>query len=191
MTLNKSITVRYRSNGHLRFDVPSRFLKGKNGLALRKGLERVQGVYRVNLDPRGKLSIRFFDDLCDVTTVAHALDKTLSEIERNPPSAQALSIADELHDSAWIQRLFGESKETLSAARIIFSRLLNRGENVSGESPKLVVDFFTDVLVLWLIKSHWHLIMDHWLKRPWTYRYQWSAAVYMIFLLVRSKKPKA
>jgi hypothetical protein len=47
------------------------------------------------------------------------------------------------------------------------------------------------VLVLYLIKTHWHLIIQHWLKRPWQFRYEWSAAIYMIYLLVRSKKPKS
>ncbi len=55
----------------------------------------------------------------------------------------------------------------------------------------LVLDFLTDVLVLYLVKVHWHLITQHWLRRPFRYRYQLLAVIYLIYLHVRSRKPKS
>jgi hypothetical protein len=54
-----------------------------------------------------------------------------------------------------------------------------------------VVEFLNDALVLFLIKLHWHMITQHWLREPWRYRYEWMAAIYMIYLLVRSRRPKS
>ncbi len=53
-----------------------------------------------------------------------------------------------------------------------------------------VVEFLNDALVLFLIKLHWHMITQHWLRQPWRYRYEWLAALYLIYLLVRSRRPK-
>lgn len=53
-----------------------------------------------------------------------------------------------------------------------------------------VIEFLNDALVLFLIKLHWHMITQHWLRQPWRYRYEWLAALYLIYLLVRSRRPK-
>jgi hypothetical protein len=70
------------------------------------------------------------------------------------------------------------------------------GNTFGGDTQKNIfkskdlTDFLTDILVLYLIRLHWHPITQMWLKRPWLYRYEWMATVYMIFLLMRSKLPK-
>jgi hypothetical protein len=53
-----------------------------------------------------------------------------------------------------------------------------------------MIDFFNDILVLFLIKLHWTNITQQWLLKPLKYRYEWMALFYMFFLLVRSRKKK-
>jgi hypothetical protein len=60
---------------------------------------------------------------------------------------------------------------------------------LSLASEDNVIHLLNDVLVVFLIKLHWHLITQHWIRRPWEHRYEWMAAGYMIYLLVRSKRP--
>jgi hypothetical protein len=91
----------------------------------------------------------------------------------------------------WAQAKCEEIKETFIALGIVV-RAAGKAKPIvmTEEREKFLVDFLTDILVLYLIKLHWHMILTEWMRRPWTYRNEWMATFYLIFLLVRSKKPK-
>jgi len=44
--------------------------------------------------------------------------------------------------------------------------------------------------VLFMIRLHWNNITQLWIVSPFKYRYEWMAVFYMVYLLVRSRKPK-
>lgn len=195
MSILQHILLRHRAPGHLRFAIPKQLLTGTAGAHLAETLSAQRGVYRVRVFPElGKLSIRFFDGLTDAGSMVKALAAAAIEAERHSATqdqgdgGRELTSATPLEgESGWFGSAVQEARETVSAAGIVFRNVFNPPE---GGRNGLVTEFLTDVLVLYLIKTHWHLIIQHWLKRPLQFRYEWSAAIYMIYLLVRSKKPK-
>ncbi|MDD5034228.1 MAG: hypothetical protein PHE55_05670 [Methylococcaceae bacterium] len=91
--------------------------------------------------------------------------------------------------SGWLKSKFHQARGAVAAMGVI-SQPLKSKLLLTREKEQFVIDFLTDILVLYLIKLHWHLITHEWLKRPWQHRNEWMATLYMIFLQVRSKKPK-
>ena len=195
MSTNQRIILRYRGEGHLRFELPKELLESAFCDRLTDALMGQLGIYRTTVYSRlGKLSIRYFPGLTDVKTIAHFLSAQVSLLEPQlhgnvGAAPTGLARGDVFVASDWIDRAIHETQETLSATGIVLRRLFGETDSANGP-PRLMLEFFTDLLVLWLIKTHWHLITQHWLKRPWTFRYEWSASLYLIFLLVRSKKTK-
>lgn len=181
MSPARSIVVRYRAEGHIRFQLPSIFCQPEALQALVAGLRRMDGVYRVDAYPRqGKLAIRYLEGVANAKTVASALFDLACALEQaQDPTAEAQALqahsGDSLEDP-------GNNPDNSLKDRL---RLV-----LTPEREQLAVDFCTDLLVLYLIKMHWHLVMDHWIKRPWAFRGEWMATLYLIFLLVRSKRPK-
>jgi len=189
MSIAKQIIVRYRAEGHLRFAVPSEVCQPQAAQQLEKLLEQVEGIYRVDLHRRqGKLSIRYIEGVTDFKAVARALFDALGSIEAQPACcASSITQKEEQYDKGWLQGKYQEVRETFTALGIV-TRTLKPSE-LTLEQEKFTVEFLTDILVLYLIKQHWHLIMSHWIRSPWQYRSEWMATIYLIFLLVRSKKP--
>ena len=58
-------------------------------------------------------------------------------------------------------------------------------------SEKAVINFFNDLVVFYLVKAHWDLITQKWLKQPLKYRNAWLTIFYLVFLLVRYRKQAA
>lgn len=187
MSILQRIVLRYRAPGHLRFALPKALLSGQAGNRLAEILGQQRGIYRIRVfADQGKLSIRYFDGLTDVPQIAEAL---AAATEQCAAECRELASADpDEEETGWLDNAVQEARETFSAAGIVFRSVFNPPE---GGRNGLVGEFLTDVLVLYLVKAHWHLITQHWLRRPWEFRYEWSAAIYMIYLLVRSKKPKS
>ena len=71
--------------------------------------------------------------------------------------------------------------------KIMLARL-NGGASLR---PAWIKEFLNDLVMLYLIKLHWHHIITDWLPRPWTHRYEWAATLYLIYLSVQSRLPKA
>ena len=197
MSIAKQIVVRYRAEGHLRFVVPRELRHLKALQQLEEELRQTEGVYRVDLYPRqGKLSIRYSETVIDFKSMARALYKIVSRIEI-PPEEPAGSTGKGLAQGEvrpgmadWLKSKSRKARETLAAMGILSNKGVAGRPLLTAEKEHLVLDFCTDLLVLYLIKMHWHMIMGHWIRRPGQYRGEWMATVYMIFLLVRSKKPK-
>lgn len=197
MSLQQQIVIRYRDDEHVRFELPESLLASETLDQLTEALRRIEGVYRVDAYPRQrKLSIRFMNMVVDFRALARQLSAILERLvlapkpcpachplERVEPRPQGGKLVD------WLREKYQEAKETVTAAGIL-AKAAKRGKPGFMPSFKTVNDFFTDILVLFLIKLHWHHILHVWMPRPWTYKYEWMATFYLIFLLMRSRLPQ-
>ena len=193
MSIAKQIIVRYRAEGHVRFAVPNEVCQPQAAQQLENQLRQVEGIYRVDLHRRqGKLSIRYIEGVTHFKAVARALFDALDNLNnmetQAPCCANSVANQEEPSDKGWLKAKYQEVKETLTAIGIVTRTVKPLALN--PEQEKFTIEFLTDILVLYLIKQHWHLIMSHWIRSPWQYRSEWMATIYLIFLLVRSKKPK-
>ena len=191
MSLAKHIFVRHSSEGHLRFAIPEALCQTHLAENLERELKRVEGVYRVDLyRKQQKLSIRYIEGVTHAKTVARALFDALDKIKEQASASGDIAVQE--GEPSWVKSKYQEAKETITALGILAKGTGNAGNSTPliPDKEKFVLEFFTDILVLYLIKLHWHLIMGHWIRNPWQYRSEWMATIYMIFLLVRSKKPK-
>ena len=203
MSIQKQFVLRYRVDGHVRFQIPAQICNIDAAKALTDGISGIDGVYRVNLyRNQQKLSIRFNESFCDFKSLARQLFHLLAELEKNgaltpkPASKSALwkdkakAKLEEFKATRWAKEKFDDVKETVQAAKIIGKMGMKKPTAFVKDPEKAIIDFLNDILVLFLIKLHWNDITQNWLVKPLKYRYQWMALFYMFFLLVRSRKKK-
>ena len=203
MSIQKEFVLRYREDGHVRFQVPARICNIDVAKAVTDGISGIDGVYRVNLyRSQQKLSIRFEESVCDFKSVAKQLFDLLTDLEKKgdlkpkPVSKSTLwkekakAKLDAFKPTRWAKEKFGDAKETVHAAKVITRLGMKKPTAFMKDPEKTVIDFLNDILVLFLIKLHWNDITQHWLLKPLKYRYEWMALFYMFFLLVRSRKQK-
>ena len=129
MAIQKEFVLRYRVDGHIRFQVPARICTVDVAKALIDRILEFDGVYRVNLY-RGqqKLSIRYDHYVCDFQSLAKQLFNALVEMESNgdlkpKPDEKSLlwkekakAKLDEFKATRWVKEKFGDAKETVQAA---------------------------------------------------------------------------
>lgn len=203
MSIQKEFVLRYRVDGHVRFQIPDQICNADAAKVITDGLSEIDGVYRVNLyRSQKKLSIRFNESVCDFKSLARQLFHLLADLEKNdalkqkPISKSALwkekakSKLDDLKATRWVKEKFGDAKETVQAAKVITKLGMKKPTAFMKDPEKAIIDFLNDILVLFLIKLHWNEITQNWLVKPLRYRYEWMALFYMFFLLVRSRKKK-
>ena len=203
MSIQKEFVLRYRENGHVRFQIPAQICNVDAAKAVTDGISDIDGVYRVNLyRNQQKLAIRFQESVCDFKSLAKQLFDLLADLEARgalkpkPVSKSALwkekakSKLDDFKATRWVKEKFGDAKETVQAAKIITRLGMKKPKAFMKDPEKAVIDFFNDILVLFLIRLHWNDITQHWLLKPLKHRYEWMALFYMFFLLVRSRKQK-
>lgn len=204
MTIQKEFVLRYRDNGHVRFQIPQRASEDRIARLITDQIVLIEGVRAVRLyRSQKKLSIRFDEVACNFPGLASRLFQALAELERQgvfaPQAVVELPknkhfILKERFQHTRINRWLGEkyqaAKETVQAAKII-GKLTTKGPKALIKDPeKATIDFLNDILVLYLIKTHWTRITQEWLVRPFVYRYEWMAVFYLFFLLVRSRRKK-
>jgi hypothetical protein len=203
MSIQKEFVLRYRVDGHVRFQIPGRICNADVAKAVSDGISEIDGVYRVNFY-RGqqKLSIRFQESVCDFKSLAKHLFHLLDDLEKKgalkpkPVSKPALwkekakSRLDDFKAAQWAKEKFGDAKETVQAAKVITRLGMKKPKAFMKDPEKTIIDFLNDILVLFLIRLHWNDITQHWLIKPLKHRYEWMALFYMFFLLVRSRKQK-
>ncbi len=206
MSIQKEFVLRYRIDGHVRFQIPALVCDATIAKAITDNLLAIDGVYRVNLyRNQHKLSIRFQESVCDFKSLARQLFQLLTELEKNGAFEQK-TFVDTGQISAWKERAkaklnsfgatrwakekYSDAKETVQAAKIITKLGMKKPKGFINDPEKAMIDFFNDILVLFLIKLHWTNITQQWLLKPLKYRYEWMALFYMFFLLVRSRKKK-
>ncbi|CAD6880786.1 hypothetical protein [Methylomonas albis] len=204
MAIQKEFVLRYRHDGHVRFQVPAQVCQSAVAALISQKLSAVNGVQSVSLyRGQGKLSIRYDETICGFTSLAKQLFQMLAELEQQghfeskPLVEQAkksvLGIKKRLQRTrlgGWVSKKYQAGKETVQAAKII-GKVSTKGPKALFKDPeKATIDFLNDVLVLYLIKTHWTRITQEWLVKPIVHRYEWMAVLYMFFLLVRSRRPK-
>ncbi len=203
MSIQKEFVLRYRADGHVRFQLPARICHVDVAKAVTEGISGIDGVYRVNLyRSQQKLSIRFNESVCDFKSLAKQLFQLLADLEKTgalkpkPVSKSALwkekakSRLDDFKATRWAKEKFGDAKETVQAAKVIGKLSMKKPTAFMKDPEKTIIDFLNDILVLFLIRLHWNDITQHWLVKPLKHRYEWMALFYMFFLLVRSRKQK-
>ena len=203
MSIQKEFVLRYREDGHVRFQIPARICNVDAAKAVTDGISGIDGVYRVNLyRSQQKLSIRFKESDCNFKSVAKQLFDLLTDLEKKgdlkpkPVSKSTLwkekakAKLDAFQPTRWAKEKFGDAKETVHAAKVITRLGMKKPTAFMKDPEKTVIDFLNDILVLFLIRLHWNDITQHWLLKPLKHRYEWMALFYMFFLLVRSRKQK-
>ena len=187
MSIQQQMIVRHRSQGHLRLQLPALICTPHCAEFIVAGLRTVEGIYRVDFHLRqGKLSIRFLDTVCDSQTVARKLSALIDQLPALP-RGKAVSASPDT--SGWLHEKAEEVRETVTALGIVAKQF---GKATVGRmsGTHWVGEFLNDLLMLYLIKMHWHSITQSWLPNPWRYRYEWAATFYLIYLHVKSKLPK-
>lgn len=198
----RSIVVRHREPGHLRFQLPAELCIGVRAAALEAGLQGKAGIYRVTLyRDINKLSVRYDPHQSSEREVVLALR---AQLDRLPgPLAQALQPAGEQIGHTLI-----EAKEKIGrGARRQFAQLrlylmkLRQGQPKEGTlqarlqpiianalTEKAVINFLNDLIAFYLIKVHWELISKRWMRNPVAHADAWLAIFYLTYLLVRYRK---
>ena len=203
MSIQKECVLRYREDGHVRFQIPAQLCKVDAANAVTAGISGIEGVYRVKLyRNQQKLSIRFNEVVCDFKALAKQLFTLLADLEQQgalqpkpvPAVAQwkaKLSAKlDSFKVTRWTKEKFGAAKETVQVAKVLTKLGMKKPKAFLKDPDKSIIDFLNDMLVLFLIKLHWGEITQNWLVKPLKYRYEWMALFYMFFLLVRSRRQK-
>ena len=83
MSIQKEFVLRYREDGHVRFQIPTRICNVDVAKAVTDGISGIDGVYRVKLyRSQQKLSIRFNEPVCDFKSLARLLFDLLADLEQ-------------------------------------------------------------------------------------------------------------
>jgi hypothetical protein len=206
MSIQKEFVLRYQIEGHVRFQIPAQICKATIAKIIEDGILAIEGVYCVNLYRRQqKLSIRFQESVCNFKSLARQLYQLLADLEKAGAFKQETVVQtgqfaswqektkarfNGFKATRWVKQKFSDAKETVQAAKIITKLGMKNPKAFANDPEKAMVDFFNDILVLFLIKLHWTHITQQWLLKPLKYRYEWMALFYMFYLLVRSRRKK-
>ncbi|NOR81719.1 MAG: hypothetical protein GQ529_12950 [Methyloprofundus sp.] len=202
MSIQQEIILRYSSSGHVRFQIPERLCSNEVAPFISDAIENIDGVYRVNLfRNKKKLSIRFVEESLSFQELAKQLISLLSDLDKKDffkPKTNPIKVRDikgslkisDWKGVNWAKDKYTETKETAQAIGILTKFGLKKKPEILVNPEKTLITFFNDVLVLFLIKTHWKLITKKWLLSPMKYRYQWIAIFYLMYLFIRSKTTK-
>jgi len=201
MAIQKQFVLRYREDGHIRFQIPAHFCESVTAKSLTQALLNLEGIYRVHVyTSQKKLSIRYQETVCDFKTLARLLFKIIEDLDKAALSEKKVTQLTKVDSiktkfkklsiNQWFKRQYQDTKETLQAAKILTKVGLKKQKTLLNNPEKAMIDFFNDMLVIFLIKMHWERITKDWIPNPLKYRYEWLAVFYMFFLLMRSRKPK-
>ncbi|RAU20329.1 hypothetical protein CU669_18970 [Paramagnetospirillum kuznetsovii] len=195
----QAMTIRHRSTGHVRFDLPEPLRAPEAAAVLIGGLAAVDGIYRVHVFlGAGKLSIRWMEDVCTLGHIARVLAGLVGEaadLDRVPPAPDEARL-----EPGWRERLMQTAPlravraryDDLKAKADMLSRIvaIKTGKPVPGgiDVQEWTIHFLNDLVAFYLIRQHWDRIIGQWLPKPWAHRYQWLTVVYLTFLLVRYRK---
>lgn len=209
------IIVRHREPGYLRLELPHELCHAATAAVVERSLREVAGVYRVEFDlPSRRLTIRFDSHICTMGDVAHRLKGLLALVAPHlpaSPAAPAAAAAAATDGEAIANHpLLQVGVQLRTAARQAGARLqaalttLRTPAAAEGSlaaklqpvlasalTEKAVTNFVNDVVAFYLIKAHWELIAQRWLKDPLKYRNAWLTVFYFVFLLVRYRKQQA
>ena len=203
MSIQQEIILRYKSSGHVRFQIPEYLCSNEVAPFISDAIMNIEGVYRVNLfRNKKKLSIRFIEEQLSFQELAQQLITLLTNLDKegflkaksSPVKTRDIKGSLKLSDwkgMSWAKDKYTETKETAQAISILTKFGLKKKPEILANPEKTLITFFNDVLVLFLIKTHWKLITKKWLLSPMKYRYQWITIFYLMYLFIRSKTNKS
>lgn len=206
MAIQKAFILRYRGFGHVRFQIPAAVCEPEIVNFLETGLLGLIGVKSVSFFvQQEKLSIRFDETVCGFLQLAKHLFQLVSAAEQQKlfktkalVVPATLSLRERLgaklkksRANQWMQAKYSDAKETVQAAKIVTKLGMKRPKAFMRDPEQAIINFFNDILVLYLIKIHWKRITQIWIPSPFKYRYEWLAVFYLFFLLMRSRRPKS
>ncbi len=197
MSIQKEIILRYKSSGHVRFQIPERLCSPEIATFVADAIQRIDGVYQVNLyRNKKKLAIRFVDETLSFKDLAQQLLTLLTDLEnkgffiakiKTAKTSLIKKVFSDWKSTRWAKDKYTETKETAQAIGILAKLGLKQKPEILANPEKALISFFNDVLILFLVKTHWKLITKKWLLEPLKYRYQWLTIFYLMYLFIRSK----
>ncbi len=206
MSIQKDCILRYRTQNHVRFQVPTVLCQRHIAEKVAAKIAAIEGVYRVNFYAKQhKISIRYKETVCDFPKLLNELNSIFSTFEKSGSLTlktekkstfitqfknKISQKADNFKATRWMKEKTVELKETVQAAKIITKLGLKKPKSFIKDPEKAIIDFLNDILVLFLIRLHWDHITRLWLLNPFKFRYEWLATFYMFFLLIRSRRPR-
>lgn len=199
-TLARQIIVRYRGTGHVRFALPAVLCGEAYVAAIEESLRSLPGVYRATVyRGQGKLSVFYDPYACELRDVARCLHGVLATPVAQIQHEAAATTMREPHVAEpllWIREqaviLKAKAADWTKKAKLLPRLVSAQGKETPALqgmlSEKAVINFVNDVVVFYLIKQHWELITQRWLKQPLKYHNAWLTTFYLMFLLVRYRK---
>ena len=205
--LARRIVVRHREAGYLRLELPAEICSAAAIGVIDAALRRVVGVYRVTLyAAQRRLVVSFDAHVCTAADVArglkvclHALPDEAIAAAPAPDTMTALAgkLNPALHDAArQARRAFANLRgqiERLRHPRAAPGSLQAKLQPMLANalSEKAIINFLNDLVAFYLVKVHWELISQRWLKDPVRHANAWLTVFYLMFLLVRYRKSSA
>lgn len=207
--LSRQVLVLHKSAGHVRFALPEALANPGSAAVIKAALLRIPGVRLVQVDAgTGKLGVHYDPIACSLPQLALVLKGSLEDAAAAarsaaagaPPASGIGGIGQQLvrgvRQAETLARRFvqrtqaqlaptqpadtGEVPDKLAPLRRAFDpALLNE---------KAVINFANDIVAFYLIRVHWNLITQHWLKSPLRHADVWLTVFYLTFLLVRYRK---
>ena len=201
-TLARQIVVRYRGVGHVRFQLPEALCQEPNAAAIEDGLRGLPGVYRVTLYRKlNKLSVFYHPHVCELRDVARCLHGALEQVE-TPGDAEQASLMQRLRSAnplTWLKTKTGQARAKVEEWKFkarLMGQIVSYHPQInpmlkSMFSERAILNFVNDLVTFYLIKVHWDMITQKWVRQPFKYRNAWLSTFYLVFLLVRSRKQAA
>lgn len=206
--LARRTVVRHREGGYLRLELPPEICHAAAVEAIDAALRQVGGVYRVSLYvAQRRLAVSFDAHVCTAADVGRALRDCLGTLPEASATATAEGAAAANAASSLAERLNPALHDAARQARRAFAHLRARIEGLrepkvapgslqaklqpmlaNALTEKAIINFLNDLVAFYLVKVHWELISQRWLKDPVKNANAWLTVFYLMFLLVRYRK---
>ena len=211
-SVSRQILVLHKSAGHVRFALPATLANPGSAAVIEAALLRIPGVRLVRIDiGTGKMGVHYDPIACSLGQLALVLKGSLdtATAAARPATASAPSAAG---SGAIGQQLAQGAKQAEALARRLVQGVqaqlapppaaaataspgkltpLRRAFNPSLLNEKAVINFANDIAAFYLIRVHWNLVTQQWLKSPLRHADVWLTVFYLTFLLVRYRKGAA
>ncbi len=210
--ISRQILVLHKSAGHVRFALPATLANPGSAAVIEATLLRIPGVRLVRIDVgTGKMGVHYDPIACSLRQLALVLKGSLEEA-----AAAARPVASGAPSAAGVDTIGRQLAQVVKQAEALARRLLQgvetrltprqpaaasdapgkltplrRAFNPSLLNEKAVINFANDIVAFYLIRVHWNLITQHWIKAPLQHGSAWLTVFYLTFLLVRYRKGAA
>jgi hypothetical protein len=210
--LSRQLLVLHKSAGHVRFALPATLANPGSAAVIEAALLRIAGVRLVRIDvDTGKMGVHYDPIACSLRQLAlvlkGSLDAAAAAAQPAAPGKPAMpgvgelgqQLARGLKQAETLARGFLRSLQTQPVAPQATAKTANPGKlaplrrafNPSLLNERSVVNFANDIVAFYLIRVHWNLITQHWIKAPLQHGSAWLTVFYLTFLLVRYRKGAA